>query len=484
MRVKLLILILLLSVAAFYGNTCTGQQIFAKTYGQFDFNMGKDIIIDGSNYYVLANSGLNNSSSAPMILRIDSIGHVLKIGYSNSAGIMSASRFVKKGNKIYACGTIQNTLSNDYDCFLTLFDTSLVTEKTTIFGGNSWDFAHCIAVSDTLIFVGGKSFSTTNGFACGIISKFNTNGDSLATYYFGLNGEASIKSLIIRGDTELIYTGSYQAPDSTVSSAFVTSANFNGALNWSKNLSADLGKSIGSDLTKGLNDKIAICGTTEIDEATSMKDAFVYVLQSNGNYDNHLIYGTNCPDDEIFTSITTTDEGDYFLCGNTKCIGAGANDVYLFKTNAGGWWMWSTSYGQENEDYASRICYQPLDSGFVMVGSSIDYGNFNTNILVVKTDKSLSLQYNPTHEVSIARYSNNVGLSVFPNPAYDLVHIQGDVESILAIEILDISGRILAQINKDNIVNNAFSVSQFASQILLIKIKSLKGMQTVKIVKQ
>lgn len=462
------------------------QQIFSRTYGHFDFNYGKDIISCGTGYFVLGNTGLNDGNSVPMLIHIDSVGHILKTGFGVSNGVMSASKFVQRGNKLYVCGNIQNLATNDYDCFLSIFDTTLVLEKTTVYGGSSWDFAQSIIIQDTLIFVGGNSYSTTNGFSWGTITKLNLNGDSLNTYYYGTDGEAKINSLIVRGDSELLFTGTYQASDSLVSSAFIASFTLNGVLNWSKNLSADLGKSEANCITEGIWGHIAICGVTEKFDSVSMKDGFAYVLQNDNSYYRHEIYNNiSNLKDEIFTSIAPTIEGDFFIGGTTKSFGAGGSDLYFFKINFGAWWLWSTTFGDVKDEDATKIIYQPSDSGFVLCGSSTFFGNFNNNILVVKTTKALTFDTNPTHELSVASMGKPISFSAYPNPTNGKISVKGEFsESIQYIEVWDLSGRKLGVISKENFDSNVVDLSQFASQILFLKIITSKGVETIKVLKQ
>lgn len=484
--VKRYFIFVFLSLILILGNEpCKSQQVFTKTYGHFDFNYGKDVVNSGSGYFVLGNSGLNNGNSVPMLIHIDSIGHILKTGFGLSDGVMSASKFLLKDNKLYVCGNIQNTTTNDYDCFLSIYDSALTLEKTVVYGGNSWDFSHQVISQDTLIFVGGNSYSTTNGFSQGTITKFNLSGDSLSTYYFGTDGEASIHSLISRGDTELLFTGTYQASDSLFSAAFIASMDYNGTLNWCKNLSNELGPSVGNDISEGIWGHIAICGTTEKYDTVSMKDGFAYVLGNNNEYYRHEIYNFNCPLDEEFKSLTPTSEGDFFIGGTTKSYGGGGFDLYLFKINFGAWWLWSNSFGGSGDEDVSKILYQPSDSGFILCGTSRSFGNFNENILVLKTTNKDTLDLNPTHELSIMNNLPQLDFSAFPNPTTGRIRINGMfTREIKRIEVLDISGRLLGTIPKENLFENSIDLSDYASQLLFIKVVTEKGTQTLKVIKQ
>lgn len=463
------------------------QQIFSKTYGHFDFNYGKDVIVDTNGYYILGNTGYNNGNSAPMLIRTDTAGIIQKLSYQPSTQITSATKFYKTHDKLYVCGSTNNTLTNDYDCFLSIYDTSLTLIRSINFGGSSWDFANDITGFDTSIYVVGQTYSTSNGFSWGTISKFNLSGDSLDTYYYGIDGEALINSLTIRGDTELLFTGQYQAPDSLFPSAFIASANPNMILNWNKNLSADLGKSVGNDIELGIYNIILICGSSEKYSSTSIKDAFIYTVDVSGNYIRHEIFtGTVYAKDDEFLSIARTELGDFYITGNTNSFGSGSSDILFFKVNFTGYFLWSTSWGEIKDDISSSIKYSPSDTGFVVCGTSTFFGNFNSNILLIKTSQSLILNNNPIHELNVEDESSIASnISCYPNPTIDNITIScGESNRIKFIELFDIRGQKISAFKGNESENYTIDIAKVPSQLLLLKISTDKGVYTKKIIKQ
>lgn len=466
------------------GWSAIGQQIFSKTYGHFDYNYGKDISILGNDYVILANSGLYNSNSTPMLLRIDSVGSIKKFGFLNNENndIISASKFTFKNNKWYVCGTIQNTTTHDYDCFLSILDTALVLQKTTIYGGSSWDFATSITSSDTTVVVSGNSYSNNLGYPQGTITILNLNGDSLNTFFHDNHSE--INDLMVRGDSEIVFTGNYQPQDSLFEYAFVTSIKMNGTLNWEKEFWQDLAKSNASGITAGINNHIVFCGVSQKYDSVTKKDGFVYVLASNGDYIRHEIFnGVSIKDDE-FTSITSTEEGFLYATGVTKSFGMGGNDISIFKLTQDAWYLWSTTYGQVNEDIVSKIIYTPSDSGLILCGSSTFFGDFNSNILVVKTTNALTFITDPTHLTSVKNFSELKNLVAYPNPTQNQITIDGLSEiDFEQIEITNLLGKPLSRLKKSEIQNNTLDLSDISSQLLIIKVITRQGIQILKVLK-
>ncbi len=456
------------------------QQIFSKIYGHFDYNYGKDILVEPDGFLILGNTGLNNGNSTPMLIKTDTAGKITKFVYQNSNDILSASKFIKYADKIYLCGTKNNPFTNDYDCFLSIYDTSLTFLKTVTFGGTSWDLANKIANIDTLLFIVGQSYSTSNGFSWGTISKFNLDGDSLDTYYYGMDGEASINSLITRGDSELVVTGWHQATDSLVSSAFVASYSITGTMNWNKNLSMDLGKSVGNDLTAGKLDHIYLCGTTELFSTTSKKDAFIYVLDSKGDSIRRLIQIHN--NDEEMTSIAINANGNMITAGYTKTYGGGGKDFWFLEFEENGTYITGNTMGSDRDEYPAQIRYVPSDSGAVICGTTYMGGISNTSILVLKVNRSFLCNNTPTQEVNIETYIPSSNIRCYPNPATDCVAIHG-TNAIESIELYDLMGHPIKYYTASMIVNNTIDISSIAPQLILVKVNSLHKSVILKMIK-
>jgi len=476
---SLLIVFILLSVLT----QVDSQQVFTKTYGHFDYNYGKDILVEPDGYFILGNTGLNNGNSTPMLIRTDTAGKITKFTYQNSNDILSASNFIRIEDKLFICGTKNNTSSNDYDCFLSIYDTSLTFIKNVGFGGNSWDFAHKIAHIDTLLFIVGQSYSTPNGFSWGTISKFNLNGDSLATYYYGMDGEASINSLITRGDTELVFTGWYQAPDSLFSSAFAASYTLTGTLNWNKNLSRDLGQSVGNEITTGKLNHIYLCGTTELYITTSKKDAFIYVLDTQGDSIRSLIQ-IHSNDDEM-TSIATNVAGNIITAGYTKTYGGGGKDFWLLEFDENGYYQNGNTFGTQYDEIPESIKLVPSDSGSIICGTSFNSGFSNTSILILKVSSIFQVNNTPSHEVTVKNFSSEPQLSCYPNPTTSRVTFNcSNTEKIENIELFDLLGHQLMIFNQSMISNNTIDISFISPQILFVKAYTTRGIYTFKLIKQ
>ncbi len=111
----------------------------------------------------------------------------------------------------------------------------------------------------------------------------------------------------------------------------------------------------------------------------------VYLVKTNADGDTlwTKTYGGSQYDDG-FCVEQTNDEG-YIIAGYTSSFGAGAEDIYLIKTNAMGDTLWTKTYGGTNNDRAASVV-QTVDGGYIIAGETISYGAANHDVYVIKTN--------------------------------------------------------------------------------------------------
>ncbi len=86
-------------------------------------------------------------------------------------------------------------------------------------------------------------------------------------------------------------------------------------------------------------------------------------------------------------SVKQTFDNGFIIAGYTNSYGAGGYDVYLVKTDSLGDTVWTKSYGGEDWDLGYSV-QQTSDSGFVICGETYSFGSGNTDVYVIKTNKT------------------------------------------------------------------------------------------------
>ena len=115
---------------------------------------------------------------------------------------------------------------------------------------------------------------------------------------------------------------------------------------------------------------------------------FLFVLLFKSIFAQNILwkknFGLNTADD-FGRSVIETSDGGIAIVGDTDSFGAGGNDVWLIKTNAGGDTLWTKTYGGTNGDFGYSI-KQIEDGGFIIGGATYSYGVGGADFYIIRTD--------------------------------------------------------------------------------------------------
>ncbi len=93
------------------------------------------------------------------------------------------------------------------------------------------------------------------------------------------------------------------------------------------------------------------------------------------------------------SDIRQTRDGGYIIAGATS-ISTEGGDFWLIKTDSYGYKEWDRVFTRTGLDIANSV-RQTQDGGYILVGlSESDYGYFNTDIWLIKTDSNGNMEWN------------------------------------------------------------------------------------------
>lgn len=139
-----------------------------------------------------------------------------------------------------------------------------------------------------------------------------------------------------------------------------------------------------------------ICGSTNTYGAGSY-DMYLVKTDSLGVMDWQKAFG-GTGNDRGHT-VDQTDDGGYILAGYTHSFGAGGADVYLVRTDESGDTLWTGTYGGSDDDlpHYGRCVRQTYDGGFVVAGYTKSYGAGLYDMYLLKTDSLGNMEWEETY---------------------------------------------------------------------------------------
>ena len=119
--------------------------------------------------------------------------------------------------------------------------------------------------------------------------------------------------------------------------------------------------------------------------------------------------------------------------------------------------------------YIIGIYYRPTGSHWLQVNDNGSY----TNLIPVTVG----------HATNVAQVANSNSITVFPNPATDVVHVSATGANIISVTITDLQGRAVKAVDGANNQSTiAVPVSELAAGMYFAQTKTSTGVQTDKIV--
>ncbi|MEI6852042.1 MAG: T9SS type A sorting domain-containing protein [Bacteroidota bacterium] len=260
------------------------------------------------------------------------------------------------------------------------------------YGGNSSE-ANCSALqtNDGGYILAGYTTSFGEGGKDIYLIRTNQFGDTLWTKTQGGAGDDEVRSIIKTNDNCYIITGRTSSFGSLASNILLMKLDTNGTLIWQKAYGG-IQEEEGSDVIQTNDGGFAITGTT-----MSWGQSFdaTFLLKTNNNGDSLWAKIYEKYQNNWGWALLQLPDGGYVITGQTK-PSSNTDDIYLIRTNHNGDTLWTKTIGGALRDASSSI-QKTNDNGFLIFGSTENYGAGNFDEYIVKTNSVGDIQWTKTY---------------------------------------------------------------------------------------
>jgi hypothetical protein len=279
---------------------------------------------------------------------------------------------------------------------------------TRAYGGTGMDIANSVQqTTDGGYIIAGYTSSFGAGGGDVWLIKTDATGDTLWTKTYGGTDNEEAKFVEQTTDGGYIIAGynDYGGWDCDV---YLIKTDSSGVPLWSRSYGGS-DREWGHSVQQTTDGGYIIAGYTSSFGAGS-KDVYLIKTDANGDTLWTKTYGgTN---DDYGTSVQQTTDGGYIITGYTVSYGQGLiDDVYLIKTDAFGDTLWTRTYGGPSMDDGCSV-QQTSDEGYIIAGWSYDIEENAADVYLIKTDGGGFLDIDNEH-----LSTNNCRLlQNYPNP--------------------------------------------------------------------
>lgn len=386
------------------------------------------------------------------------------------------SILVQEDGKVMIGGNFLSYLGSNKKHIARLHENGTVDTTFNTTGTGFNDEIYCIKIlPDGKYLVSGK-FTSYNGVPINMIARLNNNGtlDTSFNVSYPLpttfNSNNTIRTFLIQNDGKIVIGGDFEISICVLNE--YPSGNCVGSLNFNK--IARLNSNGTIDATFMNN-----APSTEEPGSYGFNRSFTY----NGVTSNiaKVFTITQLSNNRIFIGGIFDNFSSVFTSGAVNCISILDSNGNLDTT-------FSPAIGPNSGVHASLV---ESTGNIVLVGDFSKYDNIiNNGIVRISQTGIVQRPVFENNEVSTGKEFLkqseliNSEITIYPNPAANVVNILSKNNEINCVFMTDVNGRTVKNVNIANATEAQINISDLAAGVYIMKITSNEGIITKKIIKK
>ena len=305
-------------------------------------------------------------------------------------------------------GSTMSFGAGQYDVYLIKTDVSGIEQWSRTFGGSDYDMGRSVQqTSDSGYIITGYTQSFGPGSYDVYLIKTDDTGIELWSKTYGdIYGDEAFSvrqttdgGYIIAGRT-FSYAGGFDV--------YLIKTDASGTEQWSKTFGGS-GHDKCNSVQQTSDGGFILTGSSDsFGPGTYYYDIYLIKTDDTGTEQWSKIIDENSFD--LSKSVQQTSDGGYIIAGTTTNYGPTAGDVILIKTDDTGTVQWSQTYGKTEWD-AGYDVQQTSDGGYIIVGHTNSYGAGNEDVYLIKTDASGNELWSQAIGGSYEEYGKSIQLT-------------------------------------------------------------------------
>jgi len=282
-------------------------------------------------------------------------------------------------------GTSDSFNKNPYNNLTIKIDKYGIEEWRNIFGYGSSTLVSTIQADNDELIIGSQF--TSNDTTSFYLTKINYSGVIIWQNFFCFDSPAYLSAIDIKNNGDLIITattGDY-AIDTDI---LLILCDSNGNILWNKRFGeiGDEKKEFSKDVIFSQDGNILVSGrkTYRDENIGYVWSAWAFKVNELGSIIWDMEYEINI-DYDYTERIIETNDSNFFILGNTYSYTGDCESSWLKKINSYGTLIWNKIY--DNFQFTTlRSIDHDNNGSIILVGSSLPYNQYNSDILLIKTD--------------------------------------------------------------------------------------------------
>jgi len=310
-----------------------GNIIWDKAFGNSSVEWGTDLKITSDNHYLISGYTNQNSNSGydVFLLKVDTLGNQLWFKtYGGSDWDLGFSVIESSGNNYYITGQTFSFGSGGGDVYLIKTSSNGDTIWTKTYGGIAEDAGlKIIPVQNGQFLISGFTNSFGYGMKDCYALKIDSNGDTIYTKTYGSSGDEKAYDVIVSNDNNYIFCGYTDGPLTPVKDGLIFQTDTNGNKMW-EGYGGYTNEAEIFSLASGDHDDLYFNGNTTFGDPGNL-DIFIIKLDNNG-YAGGNVFGSSYFDEG--NRFNRTFDKGFILTGSSAGKGPNASDIYIIKIDS------------------------------------------------------------------------------------------------------------------------------------------------------